>query len=186
MLELGASYVLGVDVAESELAEARMHAIPGRLEFRRHDLHDPLEGHFDLIFGRAILHHIDYPAVLERVYDENLMPGGTLAFMEPLGTNLITRLFHRLVRSAHTPDERPLRRDELRWFAARFPGFELIPINYVSYPAGILSSLIFPRPENAMTRLADTVDRRLEQRFPRLHPNFRQGILMVRKPRRAA
>jgi SAM-dependent methyltransferase len=181
-LDLGADYVLGVDLAESQLAEARKTAIPGRLEFARHDLHQPLDGQFDLIFGRAILHHIDYRPVIERLYQSNLAAGGMLLFMEPLGTNLITRLFHRLTPSAHTPDERPLRREELAWFEARFSSFELVPINYFTYPAGILSSLLLRWPDNALMRAADRLDRSLERRAPGFHHHFRQGILVVRKP----
>jgi SAM-dependent methyltransferase len=182
-LDFGAEYVLGVDLSESQLAEARKGEIPGQLEFRSHDLHQPLEGEFDLIFGRSILHHIDYRPVIDRLYTSNLAAGGTLAFMEPLGTNLITRLFHRLTPKAHTPDEQPLRLDELRWFESRFPDFELVPINYFTYPAGIVSSLLLRRPDNSLMRAADRLDRSLERRAPGFHHHFRQGILVVRKPR---
>lgn len=181
-LDFGAEYVLGVDLSESQLTEARQLEIPGRLEFRSHDLHQPLDGEFGLVFGRSILHHIDYRPVIERLYEENLAPGGTLVFMEPLGTNLITRAFHRLTPSAHTPDEQPLRHDELRWFASRFPGFELVPINYVTYPAGVFSSVVLKRPDNALMRAADRLDQALERRAPGFHHHFRQGILVVRKP----
>jgi SAM-dependent methyltransferase len=180
-LDYGAGYVLGVDVADSELDEARALEIPDRLEFRRHDLFQPLDGTFDLIFGRSILHHIDYRAVVRRLYDDNLAPGGTAVFMEPLGANLLTRAFHRFVHSAHTPDERPLMPDELAWFAAEFPGSELVPVNYLSYPAGIASSLVLRRPDNALMRLADRIDQRLERR-PRMAQRFRQGIIVLRKP----
>jgi SAM-dependent methyltransferase len=181
-LDFGASYVLGVDLSESQLAEAQERAIPGRLEFRSHDLHQPLDGEFGLIFGRSILHHIDYRPVIERLYEDNLAPGGTLVFMEPLGTNLITRAFHRLTPRAHTPDERPLPDDEVRWFERRFPGFELVPINYFTYPAGIFSSVLLKQPDNALMRAADRLDRALERRAPGFHHHFRQGILVVRKP----
>jgi len=179
---MGAAHVLGVDVSETEIAKAREREIGGQLEFRAADASQGLDGMFDLIYGRSILHHLDYRPLLRRLYAENLAPGGTMAFMEPLGTNLLTRAFHAAVRSAHTPDERPLRKDELRWFADQFPAFELIPINYVSYPAALASSLVLSDPDNPVTRLADRVDRALEARLPRLHPHFRQGILVVTKP----
>lgn len=184
VLELGADYVLGVDVSESQLSAARALEQPGRLEVRAHDLHQPIDGEFDLIFGRSILHHVHYRPVVERLYEANLAPGGTLLFMEPLGTNLITRAFHRLTPKAHTPDEQPLRRDDLRWFEARFSSFELIPINYFSYPAGIASSLVLRRPDNVLMRAADRLDRALERRAPWFHHHFRQGILVVTKPQR--
>jgi SAM-dependent methyltransferase len=179
---MGAAHVLGIDVSETEIEKAREREIGGELEFRAADASQGLDGTFDLIYGRSILHHLDYRPLLRRLYAENLAPGGTMAFMEPLGTNLLTRAFHAAVRSAHTPDERPLRKDELRWFADEFEGFELIPVNYVSYPAALASSLVLRDPDNPVTRLADRVDRALEARLPRLHPHFRQGILVVTKP----
>src|SRR5438477_9764220 len=66
----GAGYVLGIDVAETFIARAEERAIPGRLEFRRADAAQPLEGRFHLVYGRAILHHLDYRTVLARLYRE--------------------------------------------------------------------------------------------------------------------
>jgi SAM-dependent methyltransferase len=182
-LDYGADYVLGVDIAESELEEARSLEIPGKLEFRRHDLFEPLDGTFDLIFGRAILHHIDYQTVVRRLYDDNLAAGGAMVFMEPLGANLLTRGFHRFARAAHTPDERPMMPAELEWFRDEFPESQLIPINYLSYPVGIASSLVLKDPGNALMRFADRVDQALEKR-PGLKHRFRQGIIVLRKPGR--
>ncbi|NJL52516.1 MAG: hypothetical protein HC930_10405 [Hydrococcus sp. SU_1_0] len=58
-----------------------------------------------MIFGRAILHHLDYQEVLGRLYRDNLNPGGVMIFMEPLGSNLLLRLYWQLAKEAHTPDE---------------------------------------------------------------------------------
>src|SRR5919201_89112 len=52
-------------------------------------------------------------------------------------------------------NEIPLRLDELRWFERRFANFELVPINYFTYPAGIFSSVLLKRPDNALMRAAD-------------------------------
>lgn len=182
LLAMGADHVLGVDVSESEIARAQQRTVARRLEFSVTDASQGLDGTFDLIYGRSILHHLDYRPLLTRLYERNLAPGGAMVFMEPLGTNLITRAFHRLVKSAHTPDERPLRKDELRWFDATFAGFELLPINYVSYPAAIASSLVLRDPGNRFLRAADRADRLIERRVPRLHAHFRQGILIIPGP----
>lgn len=178
ILELGADYVLGVDLAESEIAKAKTREQPGKLEFLVADASAPLEGKFDLIFGRSALHHIDYRPTLLRLYENNLAPGGTLLFMDPLGENVITRAFHRFVPSAHTPDERPLREDDINWFLETFPGAKFYPINYISYPVGMVSSVLLKSPDNPLMRWADRLDTRLE-RVKRLRSHFRQGIFVA-------
>jgi SAM-dependent methyltransferase len=151
------------------------------MEFRLVDAHEPIEGVFDLVFGRSVLHHIDFRAFLARTYEENLAPGGRMAFMEPLA-HPMTLAFHRFVPSAHTPDERPLRPADLRWMHERFPRTRVVAINLLSFPAGALSSLVSKDPANAFMRAADRADRALERR-ERLVPFYRQGFLVVDKPR---
>lgn len=180
VLELGASYVLGIDIAPSMIEKARQLEQPGRMEFGLVGAHEPIEGEFDLVFGRSVLHHIDFRTFLERTYADNLARGGRMAFMEPLAHPL-TLAFHRLVPSAHTPDERPLRPADLRWMRERFPRTLVVPVNLLSFPVGVLSSFLFRDADNALTRAADRADRALER--PRLIPFYRQGLLVVDKPR---
>lgn len=183
MSEAGADYVLGIDVAESAIATAKDSERPGVLEFRvANALELDLEEPFDLIFARTVLHHIDYRRFLSKAYAEYLRPGGTMLFLEPLGTNLITRVFRALVRSAHTPDEFTFRRSDLDWLVNNFPKIEMRPVNYLSYPAGIISSFIFKHADNWLTRWADRVDVRLARRFPRLKGHYRQMIFLIEKP----
>lgn len=187
-LDLGASYVLGVDLSESEIAEAKIKEQPGKLEFRVSDVSEPLDGKFELIAGHGALHHIDFRPILVNLFQNNLAPGGTLLFEEPLGENLLTRGFHRFVHSAHTPDERPLRKDDIDWFLKTFPNSRFYPINYVSFPAALFSSLFLRKSgdsrkgaDNRLLRWADRVDQRLE-RVERLRSRFRAGIFVATSP----
>lgn len=181
-MAMGAGYVLGIDVSERFLARARAHARPGRLEFATHDASRPLDGRFDVIFGSAILHHLDYRPVLDRLFDDNLNQGGLMLFREPLGANLLIRLWWRLGTGAHSPDERPFYPADLRWLRARFPGFRLHGVNYLSLPAGILSSLACTSPDNALLRWCDRVDHWLDRRWSWLAPRFRHALLIIEKP----
>ena len=157
-LALGASHVLGVDVSEHFLADARTRAIAGQLEFALHDIARPLAGRFDVIFGSAILHHLDYRPVLARLYEDNLAPGGLMLFREPLGANLLIRLWWRFGGGAHSPDERPFYPADLAWLRARFPALRLYGVNYLSLPAGIVSSLVGRSPDNVVLRWCDGAD----------------------------
>jgi SAM-dependent methyltransferase len=182
LLELGAAYVRGIDISETFIARARARAQPGRLEFENRDVGQPLEGEFDVIFGRAILHHLDWRAALRRLHDANLAPGGFMAFMEPLGTSLLIRAFHLLARGAHTPDERSFMADDLRWLRQSFPGVEILPINYFSFPAAVASSLVLASADNALLRACDRADEWLARTAGFLAPRFRQATIVITKP----
>jgi SAM-dependent methyltransferase len=182
VLALGAAHVLGVDVSERFLALAREHAEPGRLEFANHDIGQPLPGRFDVIFGSAILHHLDYRPVLARLYEDNLAPGGLMLFREPLGANLLIRLWWRLGTAAHSPDERPFHPADLGWLRTRFPGFRVHGVNYLSLPAGIVSSLVCASPDNAILRGCDRLDHWLDTHWRWLVPRFRYSVMVIEKP----
>lgn len=178
--EDGAVYALGVDVAETALAKARERELPGQVEFRRHDASRPIEERFDLIVGRSVLHHLDFRDFLVTAYKRNLLPGGRLLFMEPC-SHPMTLAFHKIVRSAHTDDEFPLLPRDVHWLRATFPQARVEPVNLLSFPAGVVSSFMFPSADNVLMRVADRVDRALARR-PRLEPFGRQGIVVVDKP----
>ena len=174
---LGARAVYGFDVSQREVeqARARYGDLPG-VRFAAQSAEAPIAGEFDLIVGRAVLHHLDFRSVLSRLYEQNLARGGRMVFMEPMGHPL-TLAFHRLVRSAHTPDEWPITPRDMDWLRERF-GARVVPINLLSFPAGVFSSLFLSAPDNRLTRMADRLDRRLESRR-RLAPRGRQGILVI-------
>jgi len=52
---------------------------------------EPIEGTFDIIYGRAILHHVEYKTLLKRLYEKNLNSGGFMIFMEQLGSNSLSK-----------------------------------------------------------------------------------------------
>lgn len=179
LASLGAAYVYGIDISETFIARARERQVPGRLEFARRDAMEPVPGRFDVIFGRSILHHLDWEKSLARLHRENLAPGGFMIFMEPLGGHPLIRLFHLLVRSAHTPDERPFYRHDLRWLRGQYERFEVIPFNFLSFPGGLVSSILFRRADNPLLRLCDRADRWLARCAPVLAPSFRQAIFVI-------
>ncbi len=182
LVAAGAAYVRGIDVSERSIARAAGRAVPGKLDFACADAAMPVEGQWDVIFGKAILHHLDWRALLPRLYEVNLRPGGRMVFLEPLGANLLLRAYRRLSRSSHTRDEVPFYASDLRWLRARFPGMEIVPRNYLSLLFGIASSRMFARADNGLMRLADRMDWWLARNVPSLAPRFRQAVFVIRKP----
>ena len=66
-----------------------------------HHLDFPDES-FDLVFGRAILHHLDFETAIKEV-KRVLKRGGHAAFAEPLGDSPFAKLFRLLTPRAYTP-----------------------------------------------------------------------------------
>lgn len=178
------AYVLGIDISHEMIAVARDSAEGSdSVDFRVQSVQAPLDERFDLIVGRAILHHVDFRELLPRAYEHNLLPGGRMVFVEPM-SHPLTIAFHRLVRSAHTPDERPLGRSDVAWLRREFPSVELHGINLLSFPAGILSTFLCASPDNRLMGLADMLDRRLLAIAPWLSTYSRQAIIVICKPSR--
>src|SRR4051812_39705263 len=122
------AHVWGVDISEDliRLAERRL-AATGRAGGARflvasaHDLPFP-DASIDLVFGIAILHHLDLPLVSREVF-RVLRPRGRAIFQEPVRNSPVIRFLRSLIpyRAPDvSPFERPLTDDELRKFAAPF------------------------------------------------------------------
>jgi 2-polyprenyl-3-methyl-5-hydroxy-6-metoxy-1,4-benzoquinol methylase len=178
--EMGASSVYGYDVSANEIEKARSlyDELPG-VSFGVHGAEQAIEGAFDVIAGRSVLHHFDFRTALPVLYERNLAPGGRMVFMEPM-SHPLTLAFHRVVRSAHTDEEWPLTPADITWLRERF-GARVVPINLLSFPAGVASSLMFANYENALMRAADRADRELE-RHRGLAARGRQGIIVIDRP----
>jgi SAM-dependent methyltransferase len=181
LLELGAASVKGIDLSASMIEKARSRALSGAT-FAVADVSEPLDGRFGLIWGRAILHHLDWRPMLRRWYRDNLEPGGALVFYEPLGDSPLLRLYWRLARGAHTPDEEALHGADLAFLRAEFPAVELWPVNLLSLPMGLVSSKLFASGANRVMAVADQVDRAVARLAPQAHRYFRQLLIKIVKP----
>lgn len=180
VLDMGAAEVHGIELARKPLEIARQKE-SAAVRFFEHDAHLPLEGRYDVIYGKAILHHLDYREVLPRLYRDNLRPGGEMVFFEPLGGNLLMKAYWKLGSAVHTPDERPFLQDDLRWLRATFPSFDMKPFNYTTIPVGIISSFLSADPENWALSACDRLDSLLAEKAAFLRTHFRSGIFHIRK-----
>jgi 2-polyprenyl-3-methyl-5-hydroxy-6-metoxy-1,4-benzoquinol methylase len=114
--KMGAS-VTGIDVSRGAVELGKRRAEANGVRQRVELVCSPIEtaelpdGHFDIVWGDGILHHVldELELVLERVA-RWVKPGGLILFAEPLNLNPTLRRLRQLipVETEHTPGERPL------------------------------------------------------------------------------
>jgi SAM-dependent methyltransferase len=120
--------VWGIDISEDliRVAQRRLavNGRAGKAQFIVASAHDlPFRDQsIDVVFGNAILHHVDLALVAKEVH-RVLRPGGRAIFKEPVRNSPALRFVRRLIpyQAAHvSPFERPLTDEELRAFARPF------------------------------------------------------------------
>lgn len=107
------STVQGIDISDEAIEQMRERSkhrpFPERVSFRRMNaevLEFP-DNEFDLVTGRAILHHLDLRASFKEI-SRTLKPTGKAVFVEPLGHNPIINYFRNRTPEMRTEDEHPL------------------------------------------------------------------------------
>ena len=120
----GAS-VVAVDLSPEMCAVARSlaerYCVAGQVEIRQGTLETAglLPESFDVIFGNAILHHLeldrDVPCLVSL-----LKKGGFFVFVEPLRHNPLANLYRYLTPHWHTPGEKPLSLQDIDNMRRRF------------------------------------------------------------------
>jgi len=140
----GARSVTGIDFSEVPIEQARSAATAGDVRGVRFLVMDATatdfaDEQFDVVVGKAILHHLD----LERSLTELrrlVRPEGIVVLLEPLGHNPLLRLFRWLTPSLRTADEQPLRMPDLDVCRRHFASVDLFHFNLFT-----LLLLVVPR-----------------------------------------
>jgi len=168
ILALRGANVHALDISQElvDLARKRLHINNVSAENVRfmvgsaHSIELPDES-VDVVFGIAILHHLDLNLVANEVF-RILKSGGRAIFQEPVRDSATIRFVRRLIPYTApdvSPFERPLTTKELRQFSARFKGFE---IRAFDLPHVSLAGVVAPRLITAAHRL----DRRILDALP--------------------
>lgn len=174
------AHVWGVDISEDLIRlAARRLAVNGRaggaqfIVGSAHDLPFP-DGSVDVVFGIAILHHLDLKLVSREVH-RVLRPGGRAIFQEPVRNSAVVRFLRSLVpyRAPDiSPYERPLTDPELRAFTAPFSSVHVRAFGLPYVQAGQLLPVVKKR----VSALYES-DAALLRRFPSLR--YYAGIRVI-------
>jgi SAM-dependent methyltransferase len=164
-----------IDFTEKRLAA---HGLTDRVETRVAVAEDlPFENEqFDVVFGTAILHHIDPvlgPPELHRV----LKPGGRAAFTEPLGMNPVLNFVRDHVHyPSKTPrgDDVPLKAEHIEAWTAGYRQAEVRGVHLLSM---IERGFGFSREFRTLREIDDA----LLRKFPSLVSMCRYAAIMLTK-----
>ena len=168
-----------INISQSELEIGRAHAaqLGFACDFRKMDAHalEFADASLDMIFGVAILHHLDLARAMQEIH-RVLRVGGKILFVEPLRHNPVARLVRWLTPHARTADEVPLGRRELRLIERNFE-----VRNYYSELFTVLGALVarpfFESPINPITRLCDLTDDLLVRIAPAASAYYRSVVI---------
>jgi ubiquinone/menaquinone biosynthesis C-methylase UbiE len=173
------SAIIGIDISDKGITAARakygQHAT--FLVMDAHQLDFP-DNHFDLVVGRAILHHLHFDTAIREIH-RVLKPGGRCLVYEPILGNPMAELFRRLTPSARNADERPLSPRQIQWANTIFAQAEFQYVNLMSTPLAMLTSLLCTSPDNLLLRGADAFDHVLDRTW--LRHWMRQAVLCWHK-----
>lgn len=131
---------------------------------------------FDLIFGKAILHHLDAGLGAPELY-RVLKPGGRAAFVEPMGMNPFLRFARAYLPYPNKNPrgaDRPLHYEDIRLWGCQFQEFHQREIQLLSM---LERGLGFKRRLKGLRRLDDLLLRRV----PYLRRYCRYVVLTLRK-----
>lgn len=143
---------------------------------------------FDLVFGNAVLHHLDL-SLSAREFYRVLRPAGVAIFREPLGENHLLEWARscawRSENHRHSPDERALRYSDLDVLREVFPRVELREAELLAVLRTVcrkaeIGMIAVPRWERALQKL-EQLDRWLFQHFPVIRPLASYSVVCLRK-----
>jgi ubiquinone/menaquinone biosynthesis C-methylase UbiE len=130
---------------------------------------------FDMVFGDAILHHLDFVRALDEI-KRVLKPNGRILFCEPLSVNPVSKIVRLLTPQARTKDEQPLGMKELAELQKRFDTTVYYE-EFLSVPFGVVSKVLFSSPANNLMRTAYEIDRFIDTKFPPIRRFYRHAII---------
>ncbi|MGM0462139.1 MAG: class I SAM-dependent methyltransferase [Fibrobacterota bacterium] len=143
-----------------------------------HDLKFP-DNSFDLVYGGAVLHHLELERALSEIH-RVLRPGGRILFWEPLRLNPLSMAVRCITPSCRTRDERPFGVGELKT-VSRFFSIQTTPYGLFLTPAGLLSQALGMRPDSALLKGAYRLDQWILGLVPPARYLFRAFFIAGRK-----
>jgi ubiquinone/menaquinone biosynthesis C-methylase UbiE len=134
-----------INISEVELERGKAHADKQNFPVEHHlmDANNLTfeDETFDVVFGSAILHHLDIEKCINHVH-RVLKPGGKIVFLEPLNMNPIYKIYRKLNPQERTPDEHALVTSDFKLIKKKFT-FDHHFFDFFSVAFGFISLKIY-------------------------------------------
>jgi 2-polyprenyl-3-methyl-5-hydroxy-6-metoxy-1,4-benzoquinol methylase len=121
--------MLGARVTSSDLSQGMVDATSKLAELNNVSVEKHIasaedmqlgERKFDIIYAGNLLHHVNIKEALERI-KPHLRESGTLVTWDPLHYNPAINIYRSMATEVRTPDEHPLKWEDLKTFRSIFP-----------------------------------------------------------------
>lgn len=169
-----------INISEVELDNGKKHAATKSFPIE-HCLMDANnltfeDNTFDIVFGGAILHHLDIEKSIGHIH-RVLKPGGKIVFIEPLNMNPFYKIYRKLNPQERTPDEHALVSSDFKIIKNKFT-FDHYFMDFFSVITGFISLKIFgdKNYDNWINKLGYNFDV-FFSKIPFLHPLFARVII---------
>ncbi len=96
---------------------------------------------FDIVYGGAILHHLDIEQSVNHIH-RVLKPGGKILFLEPLNMNPLYKLYRMLNKKERTPDEHALVHKDFKLIRKNFT-FDHYFFDFFTVFTGLISLKLY-------------------------------------------
>lgn len=135
---------------------------------------------FDIVFGGAILHHLDVEKTINHIY-RVLKPDGKIVFLEPLNMNPLYKIYRKLNPQERTPDEHALVSDDFKIIREKFT-FDHYFFDFFSVAFGFVSLKVYgdKNYDNWINKLGYNLDV-FFSKISFLHPLFARVIIYGNK-----
>jgi SAM-dependent methyltransferase len=151
-----------INISEKELEKGKQLASKKDFEINHHlmDANNLTfeNGSFDIVFGGAILHHLDINKTIHHIH-RVLKPGGKIIFLEPLNMNPLYKIYRRMNPKERTPDEHALVSSDFKIIREKFT-FDHYFFDFFSVLFGFISLKIFgdKKYDNWINKLGFNLD----------------------------
>ncbi|MEE9407390.1 MAG: class I SAM-dependent methyltransferase [Polaribacter sp.] len=169
-----------INISEVELESGKKHASEQSFPVK-HFLMDANDltfedESFDIVFGGAILHHLDVEKSIGHIY-RVLKPGGKVVFLEPLNMNPLYKIYRKLNPQERTPDEHALVSKDFKIIREKFT-FDHYFFDFFTVVFGFISLKIYgdKNYDNWINKFGHNLDV-FFSKIPFLHSLFARVII---------
>ncbi len=120
VVKFNPSQITAIDISEKAIEIAKSKNLK-KIEYIVENCENTklTSNNFDLIYGTGILHHLNLKKSLTEI-ERLLKNGGSLIFIEPLGTNPFINFYRKLTPSDRSKDEHPFTFSDIKYFESLF------------------------------------------------------------------